>query len=263
MRPTARLPGALATVVVTVLATVAAVLVGPPAAAAGDDAAPVLAPVRAPVRADVIATSRAGRPIVARLYGDPAGAVRLVVIGQMHGSEPGGRRVVETLARKQIPPGVALWLVSTVNPDGASARTRGNARGVDLNRNFPTRWQAGRRGSAFWPGPAAASEPETRGVMAWLTAIAPTAVLSMHQAYDRIDTSAPGSRAAGRRLAAWMGERAAAVGCPGPCHGTMTQWIARRLGAVAVTVELDRRVSAHEAAVAATAMLRLARWLGR
>ncbi len=217
----------------------------------------------APVSTRVIATSREGRTITARLYGDPAGAVRLVVIGQMHGSEPGGRAVVAQLARRTVPPGVALWLVTSVNPDGAAAHTRANARGVDLNRNFPTAWQASPRRSIYWSGPRAASEPETRGVIRFLTAVQPTAVLSLHQAFDRIDITHPASREAGRRLARWMGERAAAVGCAGACHGTMTQWIAGALDTIGITVELDGRVSDREAAVAATAMLRLARWLGR
>ena len=69
-------------------------------------------------------------------------------------------------------------------------------------------------------------------------------------------------RQAGRLLARWMGEKAAAVGCAGACHGTMTQWIAATLHTIGITVELDDQVSPREASVAASAMLRLARWLG-
>jgi hypothetical protein len=36
--------------------------------------------------------------------------------------------------------GTQLWVIPTVDPDGQRARTRKNAHGVDLNRNFPYRW---------------------------------------------------------------------------------------------------------------------------
>ncbi len=97
----------------------------------------------------------------------------------------------------------------------------------------------------------------------FLTAIRPSAVLSFHQAFDVVDISHPRSRAAGRQLARYLGERAAIVRCSGACHGTMTQWIDRTLQAIAITVELDGHVSGAEARRAATAVLRLGRWLGR
>ena len=115
----------------------------------------------------------------------------------------------------------------------------------------------------FYPGPRAASEPETRGLVRFLTRVRPAAVLSYHQAFDLVDISHPRSRAAGRQLARWMGERASIVRCSGPCHGTMTQWADQTLRTIAITVELDRQVSAGEARRAASAVLRLGQWLGR
>jgi protein MpaA len=97
----------------------------------------------------------------------------------------------------------------------------------------------------------------------FLAAVRPTAVLSFHQAYDVVDITHPRSRAAGRQLARWMGERAQPVGCVGPCHGTMTQWIDGALRTIAITVELDDAVSDREADRAAAAVLRLGTWLGR
>ena len=211
----------------------------------------------------VIGESVDGRPIVARQVGDPQAPVQLVVIGQLHGNEPGGRKVVDRLAQADVPAGVGMWLIRTVNPDGARAGTRTNARGVDLNRNFPQDWRRQARGTSMWSGPRAASEPETRAVARFLREVRPTAVLGYHQAYDVVDITHRRSREAGRRLAAWMGERAQVVPCNGPCRGTMTQWVDARLGAIALTVELDDRVSAAEARRAAAAVLRLGEWLGR
>jgi hypothetical protein len=208
----------------------------------------------------VIAISRQGREIVARHYGALDAAVQLVVLGQLHGNEPGGRRVAEDLAAGPVPDGVGLWLIVSANPDGDDAGTRVNAHGVDINRNFPENWARGHRG-IYWPGHRSASEPETRGLMRFLSRVRPAAVLSYHQAYDLIDISHPRSREAGRLLAEWMGERAAAVGCAGPCHGTMTQWIDSTLRTIAITVELDDAVSRHEADRAAAAVLLLGTWL--
>ena len=210
----------------------------------------------------VIATTSEGREIVARHYGATDGSVQIVVIGQMHGSEPGGRKVVADLASSSIPDGVGLWLIESMNPDGNARGTRANARGVDLNRNFPFGWRKGSRG-IYWPGPAAASEAETRGMLRFLSAVRPTAVLSYHQAFDVVDISHELSRPAGRHLAGWMGEGTSAVGCDGGCHGTMTQWIDHQLRTIAITVELDDGVSRSEAQRAATAVLRLGQWLGR
>ena len=212
---------------------------------------------------EVIGLSTQGRELSAVHRGSADAPVQLVVLGQMHGNEEGGRKVVRLLRDLPVPDGVGLWLVTTINPDGHEADARVNARGVDLNRNFPDRWREQRRGTDQWSGPRAASEPETRALTAFLERVRPTALLSYHQAYDLVDITHPNSRAAGRRLAAWMGERAASVPCSGPCHGTLTQWASAVLDAVAITVELDDRVSAAEARRAARAVLRLGTWLGR
>ena len=210
----------------------------------------------------VIATSPQGREIVARHYGSADAPVQLVVIGQMHGDEPGGRDVAARLATRRIPDGVGLWILPTINPDGDRAGTRGNAHRVDLNRNFPVGWRPADEDGTLSSGARAASEPETRGVLRFLRAVDPAAVLSFHQAFDVVDITHLRSRAAGRQLARWMGERAEPVDCSGPCRGTLTQWVDRELGAIALTVEMDRRVSPAEANRAAAAVLRLGTWLG-
>jgi protein MpaA len=71
--------------------------------------------------------------------------------------------VVRDLLSDSPPRGVNLWVVADLNPDGVVARTRQNARGVDLNRNFPWRWQPIGAPAAFdYSGPRPLSEPESR-----------------------------------------------------------------------------------------------------
>ena len=92
----------------------------------------------------------------------------------------------------------------------------------------------------------------------------PTAVLSYHQAFDVVDITPPAQ--SGRPGVAWppgWGSGPASVPCSGPCHGTLTQWVDRTLKTIAITVELDGRVSRAETNRAAAAVLRLGTWLGR
>jgi hypothetical protein len=76
-----------------------------------------------------------GRPIYAYRVGNAA-ARRLLVVGAVHGDEPAGLGVTRPLLRVIPPLHAELWIVPTLNPDGLKAGTRGNARGVDLNRDF-------------------------------------------------------------------------------------------------------------------------------
>ena len=118
-----------------------------------------------------------GRPIVAVRRGSANAPVRVLVTGSIHGNETAGHAVIARLRAAAPPAGVQVWTVRSVNPDGVARGTRQNARGVDLNRNFPRRWRGGGRAfDTYWPGRRAASEPETRALMALARRIRPVAL---------------------------------------------------------------------------------------
>ncbi len=135
-----------------------------------------------PGQSVLLGRSALGRPIRAVRAGDPAAPAKVLVVGCIHGDECAGTAVTSLLAPGPVPAGVELWLVADLNPDGFAAGARQNGSGVDLNRNFPSGW---RRGGLAWdpeyPGPAPASEPETRIAMRLVRRLRPRVTIWFHQ----------------------------------------------------------------------------------
>jgi hypothetical protein len=118
-----------------------------------------------------------GRPIHAIRVG--RGSRMVVVAGAIHGSEANTAVLVEDLAARladkaeSVPRDASVFLVPRLNPDGLAKRSRYNARGFDLNRNWATNnWQSNSAGSPGDPpsegGPSPFSEPETAAFSSWL-----------------------------------------------------------------------------------------------
>jgi N-acetylmuramoyl-L-alanine amidase len=129
-----------------------------------------------------------GTRIVAVRNGPANAPARLLVTGSIHGTEPAGLAVIRRLRRMKPPDGVAVWTVRTVNPDGLRRGTRQNLHGVDLNRNFPSRWRGGGRPfDGYYPGPGAASEPETRALMRIVRRIRPAISIHYHQDFGLVN----------------------------------------------------------------------------
>lgn len=184
------------------------------------------------VEPPVIGRSRDGRPITLDLVGDPAARPRVLVVGCIHGDECAALPVLRRLAAGRRPRG-SLWLVPTLNPDGRARGTRGNAEGVDLNRNFPAGWRP--IGGRYESGPRPASEPETRAAMALVDALRPDVSIWFHQPETNVRSGGT-SEAAARRYARLVGLPYRALPVP---PGAATRWQARRFpGSQAFAVEL-------------------------
>ena len=82
--------------------------------------------------AEQLGRSYEGRPIdVVHLAGP---GKRILVVGCIHGNECEGIEVTRLLEQSHSK--ADLWLVHQLNPDGYARRSRTNAHGVDLNRDF-------------------------------------------------------------------------------------------------------------------------------
>lgn len=211
-----------------------------PVSAGAEDTGPGSAG-RAATEVRVIGHTVKGRPIKAWRIGDPTSPKKVVLLSTMHGDEPGPAAILKNLRDGRPVSGADIWVVPYLNRDGYVRHTRKNARGVDLNRNFPVRWirQYGKYDSGRRP----ASEPETRAMMDFLTEIQPRFVVSFHQPLFGVDTSYGKSRPLARRLARNLHLPRKQFHCNGGCHGTLTQWFNKRLPGAALTVEYGRRMS--------------------
>ena len=185
----------------------------------------------------VIGKSVKGRPIKAFRLGE-RGKPKVLLIATMHGDEGATRQILLALRDGRKVLGADVWLIPDYNPDGLARGTRKNARGVDLNRNFPFRW-ADLDGS-YESGPRPASEPETRAVMRFLRGVKPARIVSFHQPLYGVDTDTK-NRAFARRVANALNLPRKTFDCGGVCHGTMTGWYNARFAGAALTVEYGAR----------------------
>jgi hypothetical protein len=135
--------------------------------------------------------------------------LRVLVVGAIHGDEPTSASLAMRWIGFAAQPARALrqpvhWrFIPALNPDGMLARpaTRVNARGVDLNRNFPTPnwerdapvyWQKRtHRDPRRWPGPTPLSEPESRFLHEQMEGFRPDLVVSIHAPYGVLDYDGP------------------------------------------------------------------------
>lgn len=130
----------------------------------------------------VFGKSSLGLPIEAWRF-DGRGP-KTLILGGVHGDEPEGVTAALGLLgsfMQSFPFALDLTLVPRFNEDGVLLHQRGNGRGVDLNRNLPTRdWSPEIKTPRYHPGPSAGSEPENQALAAFIEKEKPVFLLSLH-----------------------------------------------------------------------------------
>lgn len=180
----------------------------------------------------------------------PAGRCSLLIFAAIHGEEPETAFALSRALRQLAEPSPHCAVVVTANPDGVIRGTRGNARGVDLNRNFPTAdWQptpVAHRSTLddpqdvlLSPGSGPGSEPETQALIGLIRELQPATVIALHAPLACIDD------AKASRLGAWLAQQTGLplvpdVGYPTP--GSFGTWGAEQ-GISVITYEFPLTTS--------------------
>lgn len=205
-----------------------------------------------------IGASREGRPIYARRHG--TGPTRLLVIGLIHGDEPEVFERFDQLWLRLTTAGygkqLELAAIATMNPDGYEQRRRGNAKGVDLNRNWPA--------PNFRPsgshGPEPLSEPETAAVHRHMLGFDPEVVIVFHSTPGGPFVDPDGPSEPGERLANAFVRAAQAIDPAWRVHadftnpaGSLGTWYGLDQQRVVLTVEYRPGTNPDTALSSATA----------
>lgn len=165
-----------------------------------------------PDRWNIFAYTEKGNPLLYKEFGfqntDAKGPVNLVLCG-VHGDESVGVYQCFQIVRDVLfdSPDIfrdtRLVIAPIVNPDGFFANTRHNAKGVDPNRNLPTKdwdklahsvWQRFDRDPRKFPGTKSGSEVESQFQVFLIEKYRPDKIISFHAPLNFLDFDGPGDR---------------------------------------------------------------------
>jgi len=187
--------------------------------------------------------SAQGRPLEAWL---PARGADMLVVAGIHGEEPETTVALSSALRCLTAKALRSAVVLSANPDGLARGMRANARGVDLNRNFPSSDWSTESPTHKWtrddpqdvtlsPGERPQSESETRALMDLIGRLEPRLVVALHAPLGCVldpTLSAPAHWLSGRTGLALREE------VTSPTPGTLDTWVREATGADAITLEL-------------------------
>ncbi len=207
----------------------------------------------------ILGKSVKGKEIKGYYFGDETAFNKTLIVGGIHGVEPQSAKVCELYINdvkdKLFPKDCFLALIPCINPDGIELKTRGNANGVDLNRNFPSSgWRSVPLASnnAYYPGVKPASEPETQIIVNLLNKLNFKKIIAIHTNHTiqfpnppMVNYDGEQSRELSEKLGVAIGLLSHHdIGYPTP--GSLGVWIGNDLKKISVTVELDDTKNSDE-----------------
>ena len=179
-----------------------------------------------------IGLSVEGRPIRYRTVG--SGFRRVLWIGGIHGNEVSGTLATSELgsevsASRSLHQRVTLHIVEDMNPDGRAANRRTNARGVDLNRDFP---------ASNRPDGGGLGQPESRAIHDLIRRIRPDLIIVAHGWSGRYFINFDGPALAyAQRFSELSGFPVVPSSDINPTPGSMGSWCGTDLAIPILTLE--------------------------
>lgn len=201
-----------------------------------------------------------GRPLLYAEFGEGKAENTTLILSTVHGDEITPLYLGLQLAqwskeRMSQLVKTRVIIAPLVNPDGffRKPRTRMNARGVDVNRNFPTKdwhklalmnWKTKYRSNPRrFPGNEPLSEPETQFQEALIRKFRPQKILSIHSPLNTFDYDGPSKVSLSEfpseytRVCEQLKRRLRAISS-GFFPGSLGNFAGRELGIPTLTLEL-------------------------
>ena len=160
----------------------------------------------------------------------------LLVFGAIHGDELESAE----LCRRFLGTSPRACVVPVVNPDGLHRAHKDNARGVDLNRNFPARNWSSAHPPGYFPGERPLSEPESAALAKLIDETRPHAIVAVHQPFRCVNWDGPAEALAQAMAQACGYPPRASVGYPTP--GSFGSCYGVDAGVPVITLEMPRPV---------------------
>ena len=162
----------------------------------------------------------------------------VLIIGCFHGDEPQGKFLIEEYLKENLD--TRLLFIPCLNQYGFGNKTRTNANGVDLNRNFPTaNWELTQR-NEFFGGDSPASEQETKFVIETIEKYNPKVILTLHAPFKIVNYDGDAEKLAQKISEIINYPVEPSVGYPTP--GSFGTWAGIERKIPTITLELDEEI---------------------
>ncbi|HMN67384.1 MAG TPA: DUF2817 domain-containing protein [Bdellovibrionales bacterium] len=188
-----------------------------------------------------------GSPIelyASRPLAELRGQKPIVLMGGVHGDEPLGvllaQQTLEFLkadASMAQPQVTVPWiLIPCLNVDGYKKNTRVNGRGVDLNRNYPSKsWTREHEKERYNPGASPGSEAEVKAIVNLIRTTSPRLIIHCHTWKPMVVCAGEGGMKDAQRLSRSSGyEVKPEIGYPTPGSLSQFGWWDNRIPVICI-----------------------------